>query len=587
MKKIFNINLLLIALLVTGISITIASCKKSFLDRPVQGALNEQVLANTEGLYKLLVGAYASLDGINIGGGTWETSPDNWIYGSISGSDAHKGSDASDQPPINSIANWSVDPSNGFMNAHWNGRFEQISRANSVLRLLKNAEGVSDLDKKLFEGEARFLRGYAYFELKKMFNRLPWIDENTTEYRQPNTEDIWPQIEADFRYGYENLEGSSPQVARANKWAAGAFLAKSLLYQKKYNEAKTVFTDVINNGTNSQGVKYGLNNRFEDNFDPATKNNKESVFQVQMSVNDGAGDINNAYKGAMLNFPYGGPFGCCGFFQPSIDLANSYRTDASGLPYLDNYNDVLVKNDMGITSDEPFTPYTGTLDPRIDWTIGRRGLPYKDWGYHPGQAWIRDQNNGGPYSPMKNVFWKVTADQYWDKSSWAPGSAINVNIIRFADVLLMAAEAEAQTDNLPKALEYVNMVRTRAGTPESKVYRYVNPAVPEAGFSTTPAANYLVKPYPSFSSRDFALKAIYFERKLELAMEGHRFFDISRWGIAGDVMNKYYAYERQFTTDIAEGHFTPGKNEYFPIPLPQIDLSAIDGTPTLTQNPGY
>ncbi len=587
MKKLLNIQTLIIATVIITGSMILVSCKKGFLDRPVQGALNEQVLANSAGLYKLLVGAYASLDGINIGGGTWETSPDNWIYGSVAGGDAHKGSDASDQPPINTIANWTLDPSNGFMNSHWNGRFEQISRANAVLRILPKAEGLTDSEKKAFEGEARFLRGLGYFEVKKMFNKVPWIDETTTEYKQPNTADIWPNIEADFKFAYDNLNGTAPSIGRANKWAAGAMLGKTLLYQKKYGEAKAVFTDVINNGTNSAGVKYDLNARFEDNFDPATKNNKETVFQVQMSVNDGAGDINNAYKGAMLNFPYGGPFGCCGFYQPTIDLANSYRTDASGLPYLDNYNDVIVTHDLGVKSTDPFTPYSGTLDPRIDWTIGRRGLPYKDWGYHPGQSWIRDQNNAGPYSPLKNVFWKVTSDKYWDKSSWAPGSAINVNIIRFADVLLLAAEAEAQTDGLAKALEYVNRVRNRAGTPQTVVYKYLDASQPEKGFSATPAANYLVKPYASFANKDFALKAIYFERKLELAMEGHRFFDISRWGIAGQVMNAFYAFEKRFTSDIAEGKFTTGKNEYFPIPLTQIDLSAIDGTPTLTQNPGY
>src|SRR5690606_1455652 len=256
--------------------------------------------------------------------------------------------------------------------------------------------------------------------------------------------------------------------------------------------------------------------------------------------------------GDMLNFPYGdSPFGCCGFYQPTIDLVDSYRTDANGLPYIDDYNSTVVTNDLGISSDAPFTPYSGTLDPRLDRTVGRRGIPYLDWGNHPGQKWIRDQNYSGPYAPKKNIFPQETADEYWDKSSWAPGSAININIIRFADVLLMAAEAEAQAGSLDKALEYVNEVRNRAANPATFVYKYIDPANPLDGVTSTPAANYRISPYAdgTFTSKEVALKMIYFERKLELAMEGHRFFDLVRWGIAAATLNTYFAFEKQFAAD--------------------------------------
>ena len=271
---------------------------------------------------------------------------------------------------------------------------------------------------------------------------------------------------------------------------------------------------------------------------------------------------------------------------------NSYRTDEStGLPYLETYNDNPVKNDMGITSSTAFTPYTGSLDPRADWTIGRRGVPFHDWGYHPGASWVREQSYGGPYAPKKNIYYQATQDQYADQSSWAPGTAINVHIIRFADVLLMGAEAEAHTGNLPQARTYVNRVRNRAANPDGFLKDYVDPSDPLAGFDpNTDAANYNISPYPEsqFASLDSALEAIYFERKLELAMEGHRFFDLVRWGIAEETLNAYFSYQGQITTDVRGGSFVSGKNEYYPIPQAQIDLSVdASGEPTLKQNPGY
>jgi hypothetical protein len=224
------------------------------------------------------------------------------------------------------------------------------------------------------------------------------------------------------------------------------------------------------------------------------------------------------------------------------------------------------------------------------WTVGRRALPYHDWGLHPGQPWIRDQFYSGPFAPKKLIVWKATQTTYRDNSSWAPGNAINVHVIRFADVLLMAAETEAQLNNLPQALVYVNRVRNRMAThQEAWLRQYVDPANPDAGFSTALAANYRISPYAAgtFSSKDLALKYIYFERKLELALEGHRFFDLSRWGIAATTLNAFFQYESSLTNDLKGARFTAGKNEYFPIPQSQIDITGVNGQNTLTQNPGY
>jgi len=590
--KMKSIKYITALLSLVAVGSVLDSCSKSFLDKPVLGALSEEAVANDKGLSKLLIGAYAALDGQNVGGGTWESAPDNWIYGSVAAGDAHKGSDATDQAPIDRIATGNSDPSNGFFNAKWIANYEGIARANQVLRLVELATDLTPAQKTNYIAEARFLRGHYYFDLKKMFNKVPYVDQTTTDLKGPNDVDIWPMIEGDFKFAMDNLGNKAVAIGRVNKWAAASYLAKSYVYEKKFGDAVTLFNTIITTGTNSNGVAYGLTDRYEDNFDPAVENSKETVFAVQMVANAGTGDISSGNAGSMLNFPYGdSPFGCCGFYQPTFDLVNSFRTDATGLPFLTGYNSTMVKNDMGIESSAPFTPYTGTLDARLDWTAGRRGLPYLDWGLHPGKKWIRDQNYSGPYAPKKNIYWQATKDKFSDRISWAPGSAININIIRFADVLLLAAEAEAQAGSLSKARDYVNLIRARAAKPESLVYKYINDATPLAGFSATPAANYNTAVYPggspAFSTKDNALKAIYFERKIELAMEGHRYFDLVRWSTANADLNAYYIYEGQFTNDIRGGKFTTNKNEYYPIPQVQLDLSTKSGTQMLKQNPGY
>ncbi|PWJ58287.1 putative outer membrane starch-binding protein [Dyadobacter jejuensis] len=590
--KIPNISKIALA-----VALTIGSnaCKDSFLEQPALGALSDAQLNTKAGVENVLIGAYAALDGNGVGAASaWDAAPDNWIYGSIAGGDAKKGSQGSDQPGINSIMLYSSGPSNGFFNSKWKAVYEGINRTNTVLRLAPTITGnITEAEITDFQAEARFLRAHYYFELKKMFNMVPWVDENTEDPAAvANDSDIWPNIEADFQYAFDNLPAVQSEVGRANKWAAAAYLGKTYLYQDKFAEAKTMFDQVISQGVTSNGLKYGLMPAFQENFDAAKKNMQESVFAIQMTANDVTGTIAHANEGGMLNFPYNSPFRCCGFFQPSTDLANSFQTSADGLPLVDSYNSKTLKNDMGIDSETAFTPdKTTPLDPRIDWTVGRRGIPYLDWGNHPGRTWIRDQAYAGPYSPKKNIYWQATQDLYSDQHSWAPGTAINVLVIRYADVLLMAAEAEAQAGSLDKAQEYVNLVRARAAQPASQVHTYKDPAAPMAGFTDTPAANYKISQYPAgdflAKGKEAALKAIYFERKLELAMEGHRFFDLSRWGIADQVLNNYISFESSVTPDVQGGNFIKGVSEYFPIPQRQIDLSTKGGVSSLKQNPGY
>ena len=248
----------------------------------------------------------------------------------------------------------------------------------------------------------------------------------------------------------------------------------------------------------------------------------------------------------------------------------------------------------GLRVSDPTTPYTGTLDPRIDWTMGRKGIPYLDWGLHPGDKWIRNPINDGHFSPIKNVYAASQKGAYTDVGSayWGPTELVanNVNLIRFADVILWAAECAQQAGDIPKAMEYVNMVRARAADPTGWVYKNSDYDAATATYTkqTTPADNYKIGLYTAatFTAAN-ALKAIQFERRLELAMEGHRFFDLVRWGIAAQTINTYIAREKPFRPLKSDANFVAGKNEYFPIPQGEIDNLNSDGKERLKQNPGY
>lgn len=561
----------------------IIACGKKFLEQKTVGLLTEAEAQSKKGAQQFLIGSYAALRGSG-----WEGGGMNWVYGSIVGGDANKGSDAGDQADIVPIQNWSPQPTNNYFNVKWRALYEGIARANSTIRIATKltATDISAADKTQILAEARFLRGFFHFEAKKMWNMVPWVDETISveanNYKVPNNVDIWPKIMEDLDFARKNLVAVPSNIGRVNKWAAEAYYGKALLFQGKYTDALPIFTNVITNGVNSAGTKYALSASFHDNFnvDREAAARVESVFAYEASVNDGSGG-NNANYDNVLNFPYnGGPGTCCGFFQPSFELTNSFRTTAAGLPLLDGSYNVganQLKTDQGIESNVAFIPDAGNLDPRLDWTVGRRGINFLDWGPHPGKIWIRDQNNGGPYAPKKNAYYKSQEKTLTDGTSWATGlTATNYKHMRYADVLLMAAECEAEVGDIEKARQYVNLIRGRAANPATWV--------PGA------AATYMISIYPlPFADRTAARTAVRFERKLELAMEGHRFFDLVRWGVASTALNAFLTYEKPKLSaaySSATSFVTP-KNLYFPIPQRQIDLQTSGGVSNLVQNPGY
>jgi hypothetical protein len=225
--------------------------------------------------------------------------------------------------------------------------------------------------------------------------------------------------------------------------------------------------------------------------------------------------------------------------------------------------------------------------------MGRPGIPYLDWGLHPGEAWIRNPVNDGTLSPKKNVYAESQKDAFTDVGSayWGPTELVanNVNIIRFSDVILWAAECAADANDLTAAKNYVNIIRTRAADPTGWVYKNSPYDAPTATYTnqTTAADTYKIGLYASFPDKAYAVKAIRFERRLELAMEGQRFFDLVRWGIAAATINAYIAREKVLRPLKTTANFTAGKNEYMPIPQGEIDNMNSDGTIRLEQNPGY
>jgi starch-binding outer membrane protein, SusD/RagB family len=559
------------------------ACKDTFLDVPPTGVLGVAQLTSKKGIEGALIAAYSQVNGRD----RRMVNPSNWVWGSIRGGDANKGTDPGDFSDINPIQTFTPISTQGVIRDNWAGLYEGVARCNNVLRLLGSADpDVTAADKTSLSAQARFLRAHYYFSLKRNFNNTPFVDESvdygTGIEKVKNDQDLWPKIEADMKYAADNLPATQGQVGRVNKWAAVSYLGKILLYQKKYAEAKAQFDAAIANGVTSNGKKYALEAKYGDIFKASNDNNAESVWAYQAAANTGS--VSNANSDSDLNFPYNtgpdGPGNCCGFFQPSFELVNSFRVDANGLPLLDgSYNTGAnqVKTDMGLTSATAFTPDAGTLDPRLDWSVGRRGIPFLDWQDHPGAAWIRNQPNGGPYSPMKYTYYKSDKGSLQDNSSWTPGyTALNYNIIRFADVLLMAAECEVEAGSLEKAREYTNLVRARSANPASWVKRA----------DGSNAANYVLGLYNSaWTDKAVARNAVQFERKIELSGEGHRFYDLVRWGTAATVVNAYLTYEgSKLPGTLGGAKMTAGKHEYLPIPQDQIDIIGAD---ILKQNPGY
>lgn len=546
------------------IVLTILSCSNDFLDIVPQGDLSESALLTTEeGIEGILVAAYSLLNGqVDNATDGYNAPASNWTFGDIVSDDAYKGSSGvSDQEGMHLMETFRTNANIKDLSKKWEVLYEGVVRCNAAIRAIQNFDGWEEAQKQARIGEARFLRGHYYFDLKKIYRFFPYIDETPRSpselklisNRDLSEAELWQKIEEDFRFAASVLPDTQDQIGRATKGAANAYLCKAYIFQGKWNETIEAADKVINSPFN-----YELLENYGDLFLPEFNNNQESVFSIQHSINDGA--ARNGFNGNIgdrlsnLTGPYPRVYG---FHTPSENLVRSYKTGENGLPLFNTFNA------QSITAAD-------RLDPRLDFAVGRPGIPFYDAGEYK-EIWTRGVTVYGVYATKKGLV-PVSSGAMLEAFPWT--NYQNYILIRFADVLLWKAEALAEIGNFEGARAIVNQIRNRA-----KTGYYVSNSD-----GTAPAANYRIDLYESqWIDIETARRAIRMERRLELSMEGHRFFDLVRWGVADEVMNGYIGREQRLRSYLVGVVFEKGKHEYYPIPQEQIDLSGG----TLTQNDGY
>ncbi len=580
------------------------SCK-DFLDVAPQGALDERTLSNQAGVEGTLIAAYRALDWNNAVGGGWGSAASNWVWGSVTSDDAHKGSDANDQAPIADIElyNWGTGLAEGYLNDKWRAVWEGVVRSNATLRLLSKVSGIPASDAASIKGEALYLRAHYHFEAWRMWGNIPYYVENDADFNKPNNlgvDSVAKLIISDLDAAIALLPATprNGQVGRATKWAATAYKGRVQVYIGDYAGALTTLRSVQASGV------YALETSFDHVWTGFHQfaNGKETILAYEASINDGEPNGNNSNYGERLNFPYVDPF-CCGFHQPSQNLVNFFVVNDSGLPLAVTDPTWNTGNPTGTAArDTSFAANTTVpVDPRLDWTAGRDGVPYKDWGLHS-KAFIRDRSYSGPYSPKKNVHEKRSGAQSavgWNSFQL---NSVHIHIYRYADVLLLLAEAAVETNNLEEARGIVNQIRARAGqtaegcgdgTLTQAKYptcagddRIAIPLVQGATRDTliTPWAYYKIGQYTTaWTDQAFARAAVRYERRLELAMEGQRFFDLRRRGSADSVITNYLAVEKNRLPWM--GSAAPFTSRHHLYPIPQIQIELSHGA--LTQNPEW
>jgi hypothetical protein len=565
-------------------------CKK-YLDYKPQGALSQSDLTTPTAVDGLATAAYAGI------ANDWWDAPitSNWEWGSVRSDDAYKGGgDIGDQGQLDRYEQfYLVSPDNngfgdfGFPGA-WIRAYAAISRCNVALRALDKLTDAQFPQRTVRIGEMKFLRGHMFFLLKTLFSKVPWFDETATNdeiLKVSNTmsnDSLWIKIEQDFQAAVDDLPATQPgEPGRANKMSAKAYLAKALLFHAytqdanynvtgvdaaKLTQVVSLLNDVIGSGT------YSLNTDFAYNFLDGHDNGPESVFAIQYSINDGTAIGGRLSMSTSLNYFAGAPqYGCCAFHVPSQNMVNAFKTDVNGIPQFTHFND------PGTEMVDSLSFLTNGVDPRIDHTIGIAGHPYKYNAALPySHSWERLAGVYGGFGTMKEL--QLSTCPCFKKLGPFYGTSVNMDVIRYDDVLLMQAEAQIQLNNPSAALPLINAVRARAAA--------VSPLVKRTD-GTNPS-NYRIDVYkPGVNipvwDKATAFTALQWERRLEFAMEGYRFFDIVRWGIADQVMNSYFAIEKVRHPFLANAAFTKGKHEYFPIPQEQIVFT----NGLYSQNKGY
>ncbi|MFW5706486.1 MAG: RagB/SusD family nutrient uptake outer membrane protein [Bacteroidota bacterium] len=554
-------NKLTYALAVVLLMFAAQGCKDDLLDTKPYGVLAEGV-SSAGTVDKLVVAAYAGLGQHFFGNAETFAGPvSNWVM-DVRSDDAYKGGGGiTDRTDIHQLETATLDPTNYAAHQKWRNGLFAIARTNLAIREIIKLDD-PQYPKEIRIAEMRLLRAFFHFELKRNFNQIPYLLEETDPLEASNTEhsseELYDMIEEDLQFAYDKLPNSQSDIGRVNKYVAAALLSKLYIETQQWDKA-LVKLDFVMSGP------YGLEQEFGSLSTLEVQNGPEAVFTIQFST---ANNYANHNWGNLLNvtaspgIDAGGYANGDDFYHGSQNLVNAFRTGSDGLPLFETFN-----NEDVLTGD-----YSGPLDPRVDFTVGRIGIPWKGTALYA-ENWIRSQEYYPGFSGKKHL---VAPDDpnIHNSFPWA-ASGLNFMIIRYAEVLLWKAEALIESNqDLDLARELINQVRLRA-----KNSTYVQ-TLDDSG----DAANYVIEPYPDDNwNQDFAREALRFERRLELAMEGHRFFDLVRWNKAATVMNQYYQTEAEKVQYLEGAVFVAGKHEYLPVPQVEIDLA-----PSLyTQNPNY
>lgn len=579
-------------ILALGCTALLTACSEDFLENTPQGSLSDGVMNSTEAIDLLVNAAYAGLSGItNEQGDPCMRPTSNWSYGEVRADNAYKGGGGEgDVWDVHAMETFQVQANNGNIDGKWFNLYSLISRCNAALRVLNKADEADVPVKASRIAEMKVLRAHFYFELVRLFNKVPYMDENlpTNEYVDvPNDEFTRDQhlarIAAELLDAAENLPERQPEIGRINRNIALAYAAKVKLYQAYEQDPETHAVVNINKQLLQEVVDlidqvkgYSLLPDFQGLDLIANENGSESVFAIQYSMNDGSIDGGRINWSNLLNSPGGNsPYHGDGFFLPSQDLINAYQTDENGLPVFD-YQSLPDFSVVTFIDDEHQTLSNAdhNVDPRLDFVVGRPTITFKTYPNTPCQSWVRDRGVYGHNCAKR--FW-VSPESPDMLQGWPWGaSELNWQIIRYADLLLYKAEAliEIGGSGLEQARQLINQVRSRAMN---------SPYVKDFNNPDKDAANYKIGLYPAAGwTQDYARKALRTEMRLEKALEGERYFDLVRWGIAKDVMTRYFQAEQDNRIYYRGATFDDGE-EYYPIPVAQYNFSLG----RYTQNPGY
>lgn len=565
MKKILYIAAIAMSIISIG-------CNDFLDEQKPQGTLDNEQVLDPAYVDNLIISAYAgwiSIEDIN-------SSFSMWNY-DVRSDDAYKGGNGTEDGDVFHA----LEISQGIMTTNWNisdmwdRLYKVISRANTALAVLDEMDTNTYplRDKRI--AEMRFLRAHGHFLLKRLYKNIPFaIDEtmspedyNNLENTRYTNDEGWQLIIDDFKYAFDNLPAIQEEVGRPNRAAAAAYLAKTYLYKAyrqddpKSNQVTSIdhddlmnvvkYTDPAIMGASSCALEPDFHNNFRP--EPIYENGPESIWAMQYSFNDGTnhGNCNWSYGLIVPNIP-GVTDGGCDFYKPSQNLVNAFKTDENGHPLFDSFNakDYDMKTDYA--------------DPRLFLTVGMPGAPYmfnKNFIMDKSATWSRSNGLYGYYVTLKqNV---DPESEFLVKGGWW-GSPMNRIVLRYADILLMRAEALVQLNQgIPEAISIVNSLRNRASQSVGMIEDYAQ----------LYGVRMNIRPYNGSYNQAEALKIVKFERRVEMAMESERFFDLVRWGDADQVLNKYYADEADNCAIYATANFTPDKNEYLPIPFSQLSAS--------------